>query len=87
MEEAVSCPFSLGRERVGEGFPGGSVGEEPSCNVRDLDMIPGLGSSPGEGNGYPCQYSGLENSMDCIVHGVTKSYINEIFTSTSRKSE
>ena len=36
-------------------------------------MIPGLGRSPGEENGYPCQYSGLENSMDCIVHGVTKS--------------
>ena len=37
-------------------------------------MIPGLGRSPGEGKGYPLQYSGLENSMDCIVHGVTKSW-------------
>ena len=37
------------------------------------EMIPGLGRSPGEGKGYPLQYSGLENSMDCIVHGVTKS--------------
>ena len=36
-------------------------------------MIPGLGRSPGEGNSYPLQYFGLENSMDCIVHGVTKS--------------
>ena len=36
-------------------------------------MIPGLGRSPGEGKGYPLQYSGLENSMDCIVHGVSKS--------------
>ena len=39
----------------------------------DLVLIPGLGRSPGEGKGYPFQYSGLENSMDCIVHGVTKS--------------
>ena len=39
----------------------------------DLGSIPGLGRSPGEGKGYPLQYSGLENSMDCIIHGVTKS--------------
>ena len=39
----------------------------------DPGLIPGLGRSPGEGNGYPLQYSGLENSMDCIVHGVAKS--------------
>ena len=39
----------------------------------DLGLIPGLGRSPGEGQGYPLQYSGLENSMDCIVHGVAKS--------------
>ena len=39
----------------------------------DLGSIPGLGRSPGEGKGYPLQYSGLDNSMDCIVHGVTKS--------------
>ena len=39
----------------------------------DLGSIPGLGRFPGEGNGYPLQYSGLENSMDCIVHGITKS--------------
>ena len=42
-------------------------------SVRDLGLIPGLGRSPGEGNGYPLQCSGLENSIDCIVHGVTKS--------------
>ena len=65
VEEAVSCPPSLGRERVGEGFPGGSVGKEPTCNVGDLGLVPGLGRSPGEGKGYPLQYSGLENSMDC----------------------
>ena len=40
----------------------------------ELGLIPGLGRSPGEGKGYPLQYSGLENSMDCIVHGVTKSW-------------
>ena len=55
-----------------EGFPCGSAGKEFSCNVGDLGSIPGLGRSPGEGTGYPLQYSGLENSMDCIVHGVTK---------------
>ena len=53
-------------------LPGGSDGKE-SCNVGDLDLIPRLGRSPGEGNGYPLQYSGLENSMDCIVHGLAKS--------------
>ena len=42
------------------------------ANAGDLDLIPGLGRSPGEGKGYPLQYSGLENSMDCIAHGVTK---------------
>ena len=42
-------------------------------NTGDLGLIPGLGRSPGEGKGYPLQYSGLENSRDCIVHGVTKS--------------
>ena len=39
----------------------------------DLGSIPGLGRSPGEGNGYPLQCTGLENSVDCIVHGVAKS--------------
>ena len=55
------------------GFPGGSDSKESACNAGDLDSIPGLGRSPGEGNGSPLQYSGLENSMDCIVHRVTKS--------------
>ena len=54
-------------------FPGGSAGKESACNAGDLGMIPGLGRSPGEGNGYLLQFSGLENSMDCIVHGVAKS--------------
>ena len=59
---------------VPTGFHGGSAGKGSTCNVGDLGSIPGLGRSPGEGNGYPLQYSGLENSMDCIVHGVTKSW-------------
>ena len=49
-----------------QGFPGGSAGKEFACNAGDLALILGLGRSPGEGNGYPLQYSGLENSMDCI---------------------
>ena len=55
------------------GFACGSAGEESACNVWDLGLIPGLGISPGEGKGYPLQYSGLQNYMDHIVHGVTKS--------------
>ena len=48
------------------GFPGGSAGKEPACDAGDLGLIPGLGRSPGEGKGYPLQYSGLENSTDSI---------------------
>ena len=51
----------------------GSAGKESACSTGDLDSIPGLGRSPGEGKGYPLQYSGLENSVDCTVHGVIKS--------------
>ena len=61
------------------GFPGGSDGKESACNAGDLGLIPGLGRSPGEGNGYPLQYSCLENSTDrgawqATVHGVTKNW-------------
>ena len=57
------------------GFPGGSDGNESTCNAGDLGLIPGLGRSLGEGSDYPLQYSGLENSMDrgawqATVHGV-----------------
>ena len=60
------------------GFPGGSDGKESACNIGDLGLIPGLGRSPGEGNGNPLQYSCLENSVDrgawhAAVHGVTES--------------
>ena len=54
------------------GFHCGSAGKESACNVGDQCLIPGLGRSPGEEKGYPLQYSGLENSMDCIVHVVAK---------------
>ena len=54
-------------------FPCGSAGKESTCNTGDLGSIPGLGRSPGEGKGYSLQYSGLQNSMGCIVHEVTKS--------------
>ena len=58
-------------------FPHSSVGKETACNAGDPGLIPGLGRSPGEGNGNPLQYSCLENSMDrgawwATVHGVTK---------------
>ena len=54
-------------------FPCGLAGKESACNVGDLGSIPELGRAPGEGKGYPLQYSGLENSMECIDHGVAKS--------------
>ena len=61
------------------GFPGGSDGKESACNAGDSGLIPGLGSSPGEGNGSAFQYSCLENSVDrgawqAIVQGVAKSW-------------
>ena len=56
------------------GFPGDSDVKESASKAGDLDSIPGLGISPGEGNGYSLQYPGLENSIDCIVYGVGKSW-------------
>ena len=61
------------------GFPGGSDSQESVCNVGDPGLIPGLGRSPGEGNGYPLQYSDLESHMNrrtwqATVQGVTKSW-------------
>ena len=55
------------------GFPCGLAGKESACNVGDLGSTPGLGRSPGKGKGYPLQYSSLGKSMECRVHGVTKS--------------
>ena len=59
---------------MSKGFPYGSAGKEPACNVGDLGFILWLGRSPGEGKGYALQYSDLENSMDYAVHGVTKTW-------------
>ena len=73
--------------RVGD-FPGSSAGKVSAHNAEDLGLIPGLGRSPGEGKGYPLQYSGLENSMDCIVHGVSKSRtrLSDFHLTFARKS-
>ena len=61
------------------GFPGGSEGKVSACNMGDLGSVPGLGRSPGEGNGNPLLYSCLENSMDggAAVHGITKMHMTE----------
>ena len=56
------------------GFSCDSAGKECACNAGDLGSTPWLGRSPGEGKDYPLQYFDLENSMGCIVHGVTKSW-------------
>ena len=58
---------------MSKGLPLWLTGKESSCSVGDLGLIPGLGRSPGEEKGYSLQYSCLEKSVDCIVHGVTKS--------------
>ena len=64
------------------GFPCGSAGKESAYDVRDLGSIPGFGRSPGERNGYPLQYSDLENSLLCVVHGVEESRtrLNEFYS-------
>jgi len=54
-----------------------NIGKESACNAGDPGLIPELGRSTGEGKGLPLQYSGLENSMDCVVHGVTESDTTE----------
>ena len=69
------------------GFPGGSDCKESACNAGDLDSIPESGRSPGEWNGYPLQYSCLENSMDrragwAIVHGIVKSWTLSLIQGT-----
>ena len=64
----------LSGEEMGD-FPDSSVGKESAHNAGDPSSIPGLQRSPGEEKGYSLQYSGLENSMDCIIHGVSQSQI------------
>ena len=68
--DRLPTPLSLG-------FPGGSAGKESACNAGDLGLIPGLGRSPGEGKHYPLQYSGLENSMDYVIHGVAELNVSK----------
>ena len=68
----------LGSYEEDLGFPGGSAGKESACNARDPGLIPGLGRSPGKGNGNSLQFSCLENSMDrgawqTTIHGIVKS--------------
>ena len=62
---------------LGEFYSNSSADKEFACKSGDPGSIPGLGRSPGEGKGYPLQYSGLENSMDCIDHGVAESDLTE----------
>ena len=71
------------------GFPCGSAGKESACNAGDPGSIPGLGRSPREGKGYPLRYSGLENFMDCIVHGVAKGQtrLKRLSSSSRSRSE
>ena len=70
MSESVSCLVFV----ISSCLPGSSAGKESACNEGDLGSIPGLGRCPGEGNGYPLQDSGLENSTDCKIHGVGKNW-------------
>ena len=67
-----------------KGFAGGLYGRESACNARDLGLIPGLGRSPGEGKGYPLQYSGLENSME--FHGLSSPWGGKKWDTTERLS-
>ena len=89
----VNCMGGVGQMSVGKvfvlnsfvclmGFPGGSDSKESTCNVGDLDLIPGLGRSPGGGQVNPLQYSCLENPMDrgawqAMVHSVAESGTTE----------
>ena len=69
MGDILKDPYTYTYTSPTSGFPDSSVDKESACNAGDPSSIPGLGKSSGEGKGYPFQYSGLENSMDCIVHG------------------
>ena len=66
------------------GFPDSSAGKESTCNVENLGSVPGLGRSPGEGNGYPLEYSCLENSKD---RGAWQATVNGIRNSGTRLSD
>ena len=87
---APSAPDSPGHRPVAAvgggilGFPCGSAGKEFACNVGDLGSIPGLGRPQGEENCYPLPYSGLENPLDFIVHGVAKSWTEQLWLSRGK---
>ena len=68
-----------------KGLPGGSDSKESACSAGNLGLIPGLGRFPGEGKGYPLEYSGLENSVDSIVHGIARVGHTELDTHISVK--
>ena len=72
----ITLPTKVHLEKLWffQGFPYTSIGKESACNAGDSGSIPGSGWSTGKGIGYPLQYPDLENSMDCIVHGVAKSW-------------
>ena len=77
LAQRIPCTEEPGRLQSMD-FPGGLDSKKSACNVGDMGLIPGLGRSPGEGNDYPLQYSGLENSMDRgawqgTVHAVSKN--------------
>ena len=71
--KTLNCEVFLFFVKSSSGFPCGSAGKESACSAGDLGSIPGLERSPGEGKDYPLQYSDLENSMDYMIYGVTKS--------------
>ena len=73
VSKVMSLLFNMLSRFAMGGFPDSLVGKESACNAGDPGLIPRLGRSAGEGISYPLQYSGLQNSVDCIVHGVTKS--------------
>ena len=73
-EEEVNSPAIQSQPLKAKQFISFSDGKESTCKAGDPSSIPGSGRSPGEGKGYPLQYSGLENYMNCIVHGVTKRH-------------
>ena len=70
MAIKISAMFFVDLDKV---FPDSSVGKEPACNAGDPGLIPGLRRPPGEGKDYPLLYCGLQNSMKCTTHGVTKT--------------
>ena len=73
FSQVLSVTYKLLPSKYPRGYPDSSVGRESACSAGHPSSIPGSESSPGEGKGYPLQYSGLENSMVYIFHGVAKS--------------